>query len=93
MVGIAGSADRDALFPVQTGSNHALFHGACTSAIDARSIRPGETARVGKMPAFFRDVTIPEFEPYLWRGFIPTALRIPGTVRRPLAAATHRGRG
>ena len=44
VVSIADSPDRDAMFLVQTSSNHARIHGSHTNSVDERFLHPGETA-------------------------------------------------
>jgi hypothetical protein len=46
IVHIGDAGDKDALFWVETKSNHALIHGSHTNNIDERFMRPGETATI-----------------------------------------------
>jgi len=46
IVHIGDTADKDALFWVETKSNHALIHGSYRNNIDERFMRPEETATI-----------------------------------------------
>ena len=46
VVNIGDAADTDVLFWVETKSHHALIHGGHSNAIDARFMRPRETAEI-----------------------------------------------
>jgi len=46
--------------------NASIYHPACLY----------ESRQVHEMPSFVRDVTIPEFDPRAWRGFIDTKAKV-----------------
>jgi hypothetical protein len=46
VVQIADAADQNAPFWVETNSMHALLHGSSANTLDARFMRPGETASI-----------------------------------------------
>jgi len=49
IVSIGNSADKDALFWVETKSNHPFIHSSYVTNIDGRFIRPGETVTIPVM--------------------------------------------